>query len=140
MITPIPGACPVDPIHDRAHHFTRFHLRPIRVIPGLLVIEPVGYLEFLRLSKTASTGKYRTNRQWRPTRGNNLPRNPLPNAEGQYRKTIDVGTNVLTGSDPSAILKEYKKIMNGDNKKGRIPNLWDGHSAERIIEIITGLL
>lgn len=53
--------------------------------------------------------------------------------------TIGMGTNVLTSSNPDIILKEYEKIMNGCFKKGKIPYLWDGHTAERIVEKIAEL-
>ena len=41
---------------------------------------------------------------------------------------------------PDIILKEYEKIMSGGNKKGTIPPLWDGHSAERIVEVLDSLV
>ena len=50
--------------------------------------------------------------------------------------TIDVGTNILVGSDTDLVISEAKKVINGEAKKGRIPELWDGKAAERIVSII----
>lgn len=50
--------------------------------------------------------------------------------------TIDVGTNILVGSDTDLVITEAKKVINGEAKKGKIPELWDGKAAERIVSII----
>jgi len=42
----------------------------------------------------------------------------------------------LVGSDPAQILARSMAILDGDVKKGRIPEYWDGHTAERIVSIL----
>ena len=42
------------------------------------------------------------------------------------------------GSDREKILKESFRILNGNGKKGKIPKLWDGKAAERIVDILLG--
>lgn len=54
--------------------------------------------------------------------------------------TIREGTNVLVGTDKERIIAESLKILNGENKAGRIPKLWDGKAAQRIIRIFRGKL
>jgi UDP-N-acetylglucosamine 2-epimerase (non-hydrolysing) len=46
--------------------------------------------------------------------------------------TIEQGTNTLVGRDKSAMLREVNEILAGRGKRGRVPELWDGHAAERI--------
>ncbi|MBA7597045.1 hypothetical protein ES703_04040 [subsurface metagenome] len=50
--------------------------------------------------------------------------------------TIYLGTNTLCRTSKE-IIKQAEKILNGRNKKGKIPLLWDGHTAERIVDILT---
>jgi len=52
--------------------------------------------------------------------------------------TIEEGTNILVGNDRSRILEESFKILNGQGKKGRIPQLWDGKASKRIVDILLG--
>jgi UDP-N-acetylglucosamine 2-epimerase (non-hydrolysing) len=52
--------------------------------------------------------------------------------------TIEKGTNILVGNDRGRILEESFKILNGKGKKGKIPYLWDGKAAERIVDILLG--
>ncbi|MEI6748675.1 MAG: non-hydrolyzing UDP-N-acetylglucosamine 2-epimerase [Bacteroidales bacterium] len=46
------------------------------------------------------------------------------------------GTNELAGCDTQKIISFARKIMDGKWKKGNIPELWDGHTAERIIQVL----
>jgi UDP-N-acetylglucosamine 2-epimerase (non-hydrolysing) len=46
--------------------------------------------------------------------------------------TIQVGTNVLIGSDLERLRVELENISSGKFKKGLVPALWDGMAAERI--------
>lgn len=50
--------------------------------------------------------------------------------------TVDEGSNVLAGTDPSRILHETRKVLRGEGKRGRRPRLWDGRAAERIAAIL----
>lgn len=51
-------------------------------------------------------------------------------------ETVSMGTNELIGTDPNAIKPVLEKLFSGNWKKGSIPALWDGNTAERIIDII----
>jgi UDP-N-acetylglucosamine 2-epimerase (non-hydrolysing) len=51
-------------------------------------------------------------------------------------ETVTVGTNELLGTNPDAIAPAMKKLLAVEWKKGGIPTLWDGHTAERIVDII----
>jgi len=51
-------------------------------------------------------------------------------------ETCTVGTNELLGTDPAAIKPAMDRLFAGKWKKGGIPELWDGKTAERIVEIL----
>ena len=57
-----------------------------------------------------------------------------PNTERPI--TCEIGTNVLVGTDPQRILQEANGILNGRTRPGAIPEKWDGHAAERIVEVL----
>ncbi|MCB0695689.1 MAG: UDP-N-acetylglucosamine 2-epimerase, partial [Saprospiraceae bacterium] len=48
-------------------------------------------------------------------------------------ETIAMGTNELLGTDPRAVGPALDKLFAGQWKTGRIPPLWDGKTAERIV-------
>jgi UDP-N-acetylglucosamine 2-epimerase (non-hydrolysing) len=45
---------------------------------------------------------------------------------------VEQGTNILVGRDRKAILEGVQDILDGKGKRGRVPEFWDGHAAERI--------
>jgi UDP-N-acetylglucosamine 2-epimerase (non-hydrolysing) len=49
-------------------------------------------------------------------------------------ETIKIGTNELIGTNPKSIKPAMEKLFSGQWKKGNIPALWDGKTAERIID------
>jgi len=55
-------------------------------------------------------------------------------------ETIAIGTNELIGTDPSKLPPALERLMVGRWKKKVIPPLWDGKSAERIVEQLERLL
>lgn len=50
--------------------------------------------------------------------------------------TIWEGTNELAGTDTQKIISLAYQVLDGKWKSGKIPELWDGHTAERIIQTI----
>ena len=57
-----------------------------------------------------------------------------PNTERPI--TCEIGTNVVVGTDPQRILHEANSVLDGNTRPGAIPEKWDGHAAERIVDIL----
>jgi UDP-N-acetylglucosamine 2-epimerase (non-hydrolysing) len=51
-------------------------------------------------------------------------------------ETVTIGTNELIGTDPKAIEPTLKKLFSGNWKSGSIPELWDGNTAHRLVQIL----
>lgn len=51
-------------------------------------------------------------------------------------ETCYIGTNEILGTHPSAILPAFQRLFTGGWKKGNIPELWDGHTAARIVSVL----
>jgi UDP-N-acetylglucosamine 2-epimerase (non-hydrolysing) len=47
-----------------------------------------------------------------------------------------MGTNQIVGQNPDRIVDAYRRIVHGEAARGRVPPLWDGRAAERIVEIL----
>lgn len=54
--------------------------------------------------------------------------------------TVEFGTNQLIGRDPQRLLAAAYKVLEGEKPRGRIPDFWDGHAAERIAEVLASYL
>lgn len=54
--------------------------------------------------------------------------------------TIDEGTNTLVGTQTAAIIAAADDILQNGGKAGRIPEFWDGRSAERIVAVLRNQL
>ena len=55
--------------------------------------------------------------------------------------TVDQGTNTMVGRDIDAIRAKAAEILRGEGKSGRVPEFWDGHTAERIaLDLATWLI
>lgn len=50
--------------------------------------------------------------------------------------TVEEGTNTIVDRDPARILAAADDILTTGGKRGRIPELWDGRTAERIVEVL----
>jgi UDP-N-acetylglucosamine 2-epimerase (non-hydrolysing) len=54
-------------------------------------------------------------------------------------ETVTIGTNEMVGTNPENIIPFLRKMTSGKWKKGSIPQLWDGKTSERIVNIISEL-
>ena len=43
---------------------------------------------------------------------------------------------MLVGIDPQPIVQEADAILDGKTRSGAIPDKWDGHAAERIVDVL----
>ncbi len=51
-------------------------------------------------------------------------------------ETIDIGTNILIGTDPEKFEKHFNRLFNNQWNKGNIPEKWDGKAGLRIIRAL----
>ena len=54
--------------------------------------------------------------------------------------TISEGTNTLVGSSPAALRTAALAELGGAGKSGRVPELWDGRAAERVVSHVYDFL
>lgn len=59
------------------------------------------------------------------------------NTYAEHPETWRMGTNELVGEDPAALAQAMDRLMNGEWKRGELPERWDGRTAERIVRILT---
>jgi UDP-N-acetylglucosamine 2-epimerase (non-hydrolysing) len=121
------------PVHPR----TRVRLEELRIeLPaGVVLIEPLGYLEFLAAQRYARLVVTDSGGVQEETTFLGVP--CLTLRENTERPvTVSTGTNVLVGRDLERMLEESRRILRGEGKKGGVPPLWDGRAAERIAAVI----
>ncbi|WP_309890492.1 non-hydrolyzing UDP-N-acetylglucosamine 2-epimerase [Archangium sp.] len=102
--------------------------------PGLRLVDPMGYLEFLSLTSQARLVFTDSGGLQEETTVLGIP--CLTVRENTERPiTVDVGTNQVVGTDPARIQQAADRIIDGHEKKGRVPDYWDGRSGERIARV-----
>jgi UDP-N-acetylglucosamine 2-epimerase (non-hydrolysing) len=125
----------VFPVHPR----TRARMASLELDsrPGnrLLLQEPVGYLEFLGLQRSAAVVVTDSGGIQEETTFLGVP--CLTLRENTERPiTVTMGTNKLVGHEMAALQREVRAVLEGRAKKGSVPPLWDGRAAERIAAAI----
>jgi UDP-N-acetylglucosamine 2-epimerase (non-hydrolysing) len=106
--------------------------------PRLHMIEPQGYLEFNYLVERAKAVVTDSGGITEETTVMGVPCMTLRD-NTERPETITEGTNELIGTNPKAIKPAMEKLFSGNWKLGRIPYLWDGKTAERIVDAILEL-
>ena len=102
---------------------------------NLHITDPMGYLEFNYLVKRCKAVITDSGGITEETTVMGVPCITLRD-NTERPETCTVGTNELIGTDPDAIAPALDTLFAGKWKKGGIPELWDGHSAERIVDIL----
>jgi UDP-N-acetylglucosamine 2-epimerase (non-hydrolysing) len=100
--------------------------------------EPMGYLEFNYLVKNALGVITDSGGITEETTVMHIPCITLRDST-ERPETVEIGTNELVGTQPEALLPALEKLLSGNWKKGSIPPLWDGQTADRIVAILQTL-
>jgi len=107
----------------------------VAAMDNLRFVAPVGYLDFLKLQKSARLVLTDSGGIQEETTVLGVP--CLTLRENTERPiTVEVGTNQLVGLDQERIVRAAMDILDGNEKPGRIPEGWDGKAAERIVETL----
>jgi UDP-N-acetylglucosamine 2-epimerase (non-hydrolysing) len=125
------------PIHPRTrNNIEKFGLgQRIAEMKNLRLVEPIGYLDFLKLNANAFVVLTDSGGLQEETTILKVPCITLrENTERPV--TCEVGSNQLTGVDPKAVIAAYRNIKEGKLRIPQIPEFWDGKAAERIVKIL----
>jgi UDP-N-acetylglucosamine 2-epimerase (non-hydrolysing) len=125
------------PVHPR----TRGRMERIGFQPGngLLLSEPLGYLDFLSLMETARFLLTDSGGIQEETTALGVPCLTL-RANTERPITITEGTNQLLGVDPASIQPAAEALLAGQVPPPRCPALWDGRAGERIAAVTARFL
>ena len=104
---------------------------------GLLLTEPLGYLDFLKLVVHARMVLTDSGGIQEETTVLGIPCLTLPTST-ERPVTITQGTNVLVGLDPERIISTALQTLEQRRVPRRIPELWDGRASRRIVDILQG--
>ena len=133
IINNVGGEPIIFPIHPR----TAKIFRDLGIeAENLHIVEPMGYLEFNYLVEHARAVVTDSGGITEETTVMGVPCITLRD-NTERPETCTIGTNELIGTDPKNIRPALQKLYAGEWKKGNIPPLWDGHTAERIVDILT---
>ena len=119
-------------LHPRTRsNIERFGLLDLIDPARMVLLPPQGYLEMLGLMADATVVLTDSGGLQEETTALGVP--CLTLRENTERPiTVEQGTNTLVGRDRVAILAAVQDILAGRGKRGRLPEFWDGHAAERI--------
>jgi UDP-N-acetylglucosamine 2-epimerase (non-hydrolysing) len=125
----------VFPVHPR----TRKMMGSLELdAPGLRLVDPVGYLDFLSLEADAAgiltdSGGIQEEATYLGVPCFTLRENT------ERPVTVRAGTNTLLGLDPQRIAEIPGLLADRRNERLEPPPMWDGRASERIAEVISRL-
>ena len=125
----------VFPVHPRTRkNLEEFDLMS-KLSEEILTLDPIGYIDFLALTRSANllitdSGGIQEETTFLGVQCITVRNNT------ERPVTVSLGTNHLVGTDLDAVEKAALEVLDGNIKKGIIPEKWDGLTAERIVDII----
>ena len=139
IITNVHGLPIIFPIHPRTakifYNLWGNEEQLKTLFPNLHIVEPMGYLEFNYMVEHAKAVVTDSGGITEETTVMGVPCITLRD-NTERPETCTVGTNMLIGTNPNAIKPALDTLFANQWKQGDIPALWDGHTAERIIDIL----
>ena len=139
IITNVHGLPIIFPIHPRTakifYNLWGNEEQLKTLFPNLHIVDPMGYLEFNYLVERAKAVVTDSGGITEETTVMGVPCITLRD-NTERPETCTVGTNRLIGTNPKAIKPALDILFDGKWQQGAIPPLWDGYTAERIVEIL----
>ena len=139
IITNVHGLPIIFPIHPRTakifYNLWGNEAQLKALFPNLHIVDPMGYLEFNYLVERAKAVVTDSGGITEETTVMGVPCITLRD-NTERPETCTIGTNKLIGTRPEAIKPALDLLFAGQWQQGAIPPLWDGHTAERIVEIL----
>jgi UDP-N-acetylglucosamine 2-epimerase (non-hydrolysing) len=129
------------PIHPRTRNSLAKNglAQRVAAMPGLRLIAPAGYLDFLKLLSHARIVLTDSGGIQEETTILKVP--CLTLRENTERPvTAQVGSNRIVGTDPARIIRAYREVVDGERREYGVPPLWDGNAAGRIASVLTARL
>lgn len=130
--------CPVVfPVHPRTRRrLAEFGLEArLERLGNLRLCAPLGYLAFVSLLMEARFVMTDSGGIQEETTALGVP--CLTLRENTERPiTAELGTNRVIGTHPDRIAAEAARLLDGDERRGEIPPLWDGKAALRIVDVL----
>ncbi|MCX7879160.1 MAG: UDP-N-acetylglucosamine 2-epimerase (non-hydrolyzing) [Ignavibacteria bacterium] len=131
----------VFPIHPR----TKKNLEKLSLlseleeIPNLIQTEPLGYIDFIKLMKNSRFVITDSGGIQEETTFLQIPCLTLRTTT-ERPITTEIGTNRLVPPVKEKIIEAIIETLNQPNVESAIPPLWDGKTAERIVNIIANVI
>lgn len=123
----------VFPVHPRTRKKLTETSLDTALNRNIILTEPIGYIDFISLVKNSSLVITDSGGIQEETTFLGVP--CITTRKTTERPiTVEIGTNVLVGEDFEKAFSVASDILNGKMKMGRIPELWDGKAAERIVD------
>lgn len=139
IITHVHGLPIIFPIHPRTakifYNLWGNAEQLAELFPNLHIVAPMGYLEFNYLVEHAKVVVTDSGGITEETTVMGVPCITLRD-NTERPETCTIGTNRLIGTNPQAVKPALDALFAGEWQLGNIPPLWDGHTAERIVEIL----
>jgi len=99
---------------------------------GITLVPPLGYLEFLNLMKHSAFCLTDSGGIQEETTVLKIP--CLTMRDSTERPiTCELGSNIMVGNDFKLIVTNINKLLTGKKTHSKIPPLWDGNAAKRIV-------
>ncbi len=109
--------------------------RRMKEMGNLHLMDPVGYLDFLKLISNAQIVLTDSGGIQEETTFLKVP--CLTLRENTERPvTVEIGSNLIVGTNTQKIIDSYRFAVNENCRKFQIPPFWDGKAAERIVKFI----
>jgi len=129
----------VFPIHPRSRkNIESFNFDDrLKRMKNLIMTEPLGYLDFLCLMSNSKFVITDSGGIQEETTVLGIPCITL-RKNTERHVTAEQGTNLLVSTDKEKVVSKAMEVIYGKIKlKNRIPELWDGKAAERIVKILS---